>query len=326
MPGASNMKNCFLAKLSLAAVAFVILAGCQRREPTGWQGYLEGEFVYISAPLAGRLETLAVQKGARVATGAPLFTLEQVSELAAQREAAERLRSAEARAADMKKGSRPTELAALEARVEQSRAATELSRRELDRQTALAQSGAIAASDLDRAKLTHERNARAVDELAAQLATGRLGARTDAAAAAEADVAAARSARERADWAVAQKTQSAPAGALVYDTLFRVGEYVPTGTPVVALLPPENIKVRFFVPEMDFARLKAGDRVRVAITGRPPLDATIAYLSPKPEYTPPVLYNRENRAKLVFLVEAAIDPAAARELNPGQPVDVTRAP
>jgi len=320
------MRSSSPVKFGLVVLALCALAACQRRADVGWQGYLEGEFVYIAAPLAGRLEQLAVQRGARVAAAAPLFTLERVSELAAQREAGDRLRSAEARAADLKKGSRPTELAALEARLEQSRAATELSRRELERQAALAQSGAIAASDLDRARLTHERNARAIDEFAAQLATARLGGRTDAIAAAEAEVAAARSARDRADWAVAQKTQAAPGAALVHDTLFRAGEFVAAGAPVVALLPPENLKVRFFVPEAEFAALKAGDRMRVVITGRPALDATVTYLSPRPEYTPPVLYNRANRAKLVFMVEAAIDAAAARELNPGQPVDVTRAP
>lgn len=320
------MKSSFLVRFGLVVLSLWAVSACQRHAAVGWQGYLEGEFVYVAAPLAGRLEQLAVRKGERVVAAAPLFALERGSELAAQREAGDRLRSAEARAADLKKGSRPTELAALEARLEQSRAAMELSRRELERQTALAQSGAIAASDLDRARLTHDRNTRAIDEFAAQLATARLGGRTDAIAAAEAEVAAARSARERADWAVAQKTQAAPGAALVYDTLFREGEFVAAGAPVVALLPPENLRARFFVPEAEFATLKAGDRVRVAITGRAPLDATVSYLSPRPEYTPPVLYNRDNRAKLVFMVEAAIDPAAARELNPGQPVDVTRTP
>jgi HlyD family secretion protein len=112
----------------------------------------------------------------------------------------------------------------------------------------------------------------------------------------------------------------------VADTLYREGEFVTIGSPVVALLPPENLKVRFFVPEPDFAGLKAGDRVRVALTGRAaPIEGKVNYLSPRPEYTPPVLYNRDNRAKLVFMVEAAMDAAVARELHPGQPVDVTLA-
>ena len=302
------------------------MTGCQRESRTGWQGYIEGEFVYVGAPLAGRVDRLAVQRGARVSAGTPLFTLEHASELAAQREAADRLRSAEARLADQRKGSRPTELAALEARLEQARAAAELSKRELDRHNELFRTGALAASELDRARLTHERNARAIEETAAQIATARLGARSDAIAVAEAEVAAAAAAKSRADWSVAQKTQAAPADALVYDTLFREGEFAPVGAPVVALLPPGNLKIRFFVPESEFAAFKAGDRVQAAIAGRAaPIEGRINYLSPRPEYTPPVLYNRDNRAKLVFMVEAALDPAVARELNVGQPVDVTRA-
>lgn len=317
---AQNAMRCVL--LLLAAVS---VAGCQRRLPAGWQGYLEGEFVYVASPLAGRLEKLAVQRGARVAAGAPLFALEQAAELAAQREAADRLKSAEARVADLKKGSRPTELAMLEARLEQARSAAELSQRELERQNGLFKTGAIAASEFDRARLTHERNTRAIEELIAQRATAQLGARPDAVAAAEAEVAAAAAAKERADWSVNQKAQAAPAPALVYDTLFREGEFVTAGAPVVALLPPQNLKMRFFVPEAEFAALKAGDAVRATVTGRPtPLEGRINYLSPRPEYTPPVLYNRDNRSKLVFMVEASVDPAIAPELNPGQPVDVVR--
>lgn len=307
--------------------AALALAGCRPATDGRWQGYLEGEFVHVAAPLAGRVETVDVVRGQRVAVGAPLFTLERAAETATQREAADRLRAAEARQRDLSKGARPTELATLEARLEQGRAAAELSRRDLTRTEELAQRGAIAASDLDRARLTHERNLRALAELEAQLATARLGGRADALAAAEAEVAAAAAALQRADWAVGQKTLLSPVSALVNDTLFRPGEFAPAGTPVVQLLPPENLKVRFFVPEADFATLKAGDAVRVVITGRPaPLPARVTYLSPRPEYTPPVLYNRENRAKLVFMIEATLTAGADDSLHPGQPVDVMRQP
>ena len=308
----------------LCALTLVIAGGCARQEPAGYQGYLEGEFIYVAAPLAGRLEQLEVAKGAQVVAGAPLFTLERTAEIATQREAADRLRSAQARLEDLKKGARPSELATLDARLEQARIAARLSALELGRQEALHRNGVIAESDYDRARLTHERNQRALDELSTQLTTAGLGARTDALAAAEADVSAAAAAKERADWGVQQKTQAAPRAGFVYDTLYRQGEFVAAANPVVALLPPENIKVRFFVPEAQFGALKAGDRVQVAFTGRKnPLEARISYLSAKPEYTPPVLYNRENRTKLVFLVEAVFDGDTARDLHPGQPVDVT---
>jgi HlyD family secretion protein len=307
-----------------ALVTGLLLAGCTRHAPAGYQGYLEGEFVYVAAPLAGRLDRLAVTRGARVEAGAPLFTLEQSAETSSLREAAERLRQAQARLADLRKGSRPTELATLEARLASARTAAELSALELERATKLHQTTVLSDDDFDRARLNHEANRTLVAETASQLATAQLGGRADAIAAAEAEAAAAQAALDRAGWGVAQKGQAAPRAALVYDTLFREGEFVPAGAPVVSLLPPENIKVRFFVPEADFGALKAGDAVRVALTGRTaPLEARISYLSPKPEYTPPVLYNRENRAKLVFMVEAVFDPAAARDLHPGQPVDVT---
>lgn len=317
----------FSMRLPLLAAALALLAGCRPPAAPGWQGYLEGEFVHVAAPLAGRVERLAVSRGQDVAAGAPLFVLESAAEQAALREAEDRLRAAEARLADLRKGARTSELATLEARLGQGRSTAELSRRELVRQEELYARGTIAAGDLDRARLAHERNTRAIEEASAQLATARLGAREDLLAAAEAEVAAARAARARAAWAVDQKTVASPAAARVHDTLFREGEFAAAATPVVSLLPPANLKVRFFVPEADFGRLRPGQVVRLAGTGLPAgLEGRITYLSPRPEYTPPVLYNRDNRAKLVFLVEAALPSAQAAALHPGQPVDVVPAP
>jgi HlyD family secretion protein len=317
------MKNFSPAKLALGVLVLLALGACARREPAGYQGYLEGEFVYIAAPLPGQLEKLSVSRGARVEAGGPLFSLEQSAELSAMREAAARLRSAQARLADQRKGSRPSELAALDARLAQASAGAELAARELERATRLRQTAVLSDEDFDRIRLNHEATARQVLELTAQMETARLGGRADAIASAEAEAAAAQAALDRAGWSVAQKSRSAPQAALVYDTLFREGEFVPAGQPVVSLLPPGNLKVRFFVPEAGLAALKPGDAVKVSITGQSPLDARISYLSPKPEYTPPVLYNRANRTKLVFMVEAVFDARTARDLHPGQPVDVT---
>ena len=311
----------------LAIALVLITAACTRAPEHRYQGYLEGEYIYVAAPLAGRLETLAVAKGTRVEVGALLFALERSAELATQRQAADQLRVAQSRLEDLRKGSRPTELAALESRLAQAHATAELAKLDVDRQVGLFESRVISESDFDRVRLTHERSKAAVSELTAQLATAHLGGRADAVAAAEAEVAAAAAAKERADWSVEQKFQTAPRAALVYDTLYRAGEFVALGLPVVYLLPPENLKVRFFVPEAEFAALKIGALVQVNITGvTKPLTATVNYLSPQPEYTPPVLYNRENRSKLVFMVEAVFaDPALARDLHPGQPADVTPA-
>ena len=318
------MKNYFPSKFSAVFVVLLFaLSSCSRPNQTGWQGYLEGEFVYVAAPLAGQLEKLSVQKGSRVEAGAPLFSLEQSAELSTLRESAERLRQSQAKLADLKKGQRPSELAALEARLAQASTNAELSELALKRATALHETSVLSDDDYDRARLNYEANTKLIAETAAQLATAKLGSRIDLVSAAEADVSAAQAAVDRAGWSVAHKSQSAPCTALVYDTLFREGEFVLAGQPVVALLPPENIKVRFFVPEAEFAALKTGTMVKVTISGQPPIEGRISYLSPQPEYTPPVLYNRENRSKLVFMVEATFPPAIARDLHPGQPVDVS---
>lgn len=308
----------------LPILAILLLAGCTPATPPDLQGYLEGEFVYVASPLGGRLATLAVARGARVDAGQPLFTLERASELAAQRQAAQDLAAARARLEDARKGLRPSELASLAARLDQARAADELARLELGRQKSLYDAQVVSASDYDRARLARQQSAQAVDQLTADLATAGLGGRPDQVAAAEAEVRAAEAAQERADWNVNEKAQAAPAAALVADTLYRPGEYVAPGNPVLMLLPPENLRVRFFVPEKALAPVRAGGTVRVRWDGAPqPLVARINYISPQPEYTPPVLYNRDNRAKLVFLVEASFTaPGATRDLHPGQPVNV----
>jgi len=100
------------------------------------------------------------------------------------------------------------------------------------------------------------------------------------------------------------------------------GEWVPAGRPVVSILPPGNVKARFYVPETVLGSLQVGRKIEIRCDGCPaPLEAQISYLSSQAEYTPPVLYTREQRQKLLFLVEARIAQGAA-PLHPGQPVDV----
>jgi HlyD family secretion protein len=130
-----------------------------------------------------------------------------------------------------------------------------------------------------------------------------------------------------AAWNLSQKCQSAPRAGVVFDTLYREGEWIPAARPVVAILPPENIKVRFFVPEARVGALHLGDRVRVFVDGvAQSLEGQVSFISPEAEYTPPVIYSRDNRTKLVFMIEAEFTPQIARNLHPGQPVDVQFGP
>ena len=266
----------------------LILASCSEAGRSAYQGYAEGEFVRVAAPFAGSLTTLAVARGAQVKPGDPLFVLERENEAAARVEAEDRLKRAQAQLDNLKKGKRVPELEAIQAQKTEALAALRLAEAQLKRQERLAASGFISRDALDQVQSTVARERARVAEYEAQLKTARLTAREDEIRAAEFEVAAARAALAQAEWRLSQKSVTAPAGALVHDTLYVQGEWVPAGAPVVSLLPPQNIKVRFFVPERDLGRIRVGDRVLVSCDGcRETVSAPITYVSPQAEYTPP---------------------------------------
>lgn len=314
--------------LTAGVGGLLLLAGCQRGAEEGlYQGYLEAEFVYVAAPVGGTLQSLAVERGQPITAGAVLFELDPEPERSGVLEASNRVAQAEARLGDLRKGLRPSEIDALQARLEQAQAAAKLGAIELKRGEELYRTAVISIDDLDRLRATHDQQQALVDELAAELVTARLGAREDAVQAAEADVAASRAALSSAQWRLTQKRQTAPAAALVHDTLYRPGEWVGPGSPVVVLFPPGNLKVRFFVPQSALAEVRPGRMVRVSFDGTPqPFPAGISYVSTEAEFTPPVIYSQETRAKLVYLVEARFTTEARGMLRPGQPVDVRLEP
>ncbi len=319
-----------LARSSSPCAAFalaLLLIGCSRSTPPGvWQGYLEGEYVYIAAPLAGQLVDLHVTRGQTVAVNQALFRLDDTAEAAGLREADSRLAQATNRLANLRKGLRPSELATLEARLARSRANLALAEKELERREKLRADEVIAPTELDASRAQRDAEAAEVRAFTAELETARLGAREDEIRASESEIASLAAARARARWALDHRQQVAPTNAIVHDTLFRAGEFVPAGTPVVALLPPANLKVRFFVPEAELASVPIGGEARLSRDGAPePIAVSISYVSTQPEFTPPVIYSQESRSKLVYMVEGRIAPEEATRLHPGQPVEVSLA-
>jgi HlyD family secretion protein len=303
--------------------AMLLVYGCSQEPDAVLHGYAEGDFVLIAPPLAGRLEELWVQRGDQVQVGDLLFVLDHVEEQAAVAVAEQEVMRAASRLEDLRKGQRPSELRAIEARVEQARANLDLAGQEFARRRALRDQEAISVEEYERAMATLNMDRAALADLEAQLETARLGARRDAVAAGQAELDAARAGLDQARWALAEKSQHAAQAGLVFDTLFEAGEFVRAGYPVVSLLPPGNIKIRFFVPEPLVGSLRIDQPVKVSFdNSQGPLPATISFISPRAEYTPPVIYSREARAKLVFLVEAYPDPSVATRFHPGQPVDV----
>jgi len=308
----------------LVVIGALLLAACGPPPERPLQGYVEGQYVRVAAPFGGTLQQLSVERGGDVAAGAPVFALEQDSEAAARRQAGEQLRAAEARLENLKYGKRPSEVAAVAEQVRQAIAAREYTAAQLDRATKLHAKGFYSDAALDELRTQLRRDDAQVAGLQASVATAKLPARTDEIRAAEADAKAAREALAQADWRLAQRAITSPATGRVHDTYYVVGDFVPAGSPVASMLPPRNVRVRFYVPEPTLGRLQAGQEVSVACDGcAAPLAARIDFISDRAEFTPPVLYSRDNRAKLVYRVEARPAIADAAKLHPGQPVDVT---
>jgi HlyD family secretion protein len=309
-------------RIASALAAALVVAGCERAPSAGHAGYVEGETVRVAAPIAGTLARLTVRRGDPVEASAPLFVLESEQERHARAEAEARVARAQAALANLEKGRRVPEVAAVEAQLAQARAALKVSEATLERARKLVADKFLPPQQYDEALAQRDRDRARVAELASQVQVARLPARSDEIAAARAEAKAATEALAQAQWRLDQKAQAAPVAGLVEDTLYRIGEWVAAGAPVVSLLPPGNVKVRFFVPEAMVAQVRPGAAASVRCDGcGGPIAVRVDYVAPRAEYTPPVIYSRENRGKLVFLVEARpAQPHAA--LRPGLPVEV----
>lgn len=309
----------------LMSVLVSAAGGCTENKQTGtYQGYVEGEFVNISPAVSGQLEQLLVRRGQDIEQSTPLFILESGNETAAQRQAEKQLISAEAQLRNLLSGQRPQELEVIKAQLDQALAQAKISSAELKREQVLYKGNAISPSQFEQTQAEANRDSARVAELRNQLTVAALPGREEQINALTADVEAARAGVDQASWKLNQKTVASPVSGLVFDTLYRTGEWVKEGTPVVRILPPENVKVRFFVPETKLGELSIGRSCAIHCDGCPAeIPGKITYISTQAEYTPPIIYSTETRSKLVFMAEAHPEPEAqASNLHPGQPVGV----
>lgn len=247
-----------LVALVLAAIGCLWWAADAFRRrgavPT-YQGWIESQLIFVSPDESGRIETLSVREGDKLAKGDALFTLDS----------------------DLQKAS----VAEMEAAVVNARIT------------------------YDRAKELLARNVashKVYDDAEASLRT------------AEARLNSARTRLER-------RRVVSPVAGPVQEVYFRAGEQVPAGRPIVSILPPGNVRVRFFVPQALLPKLGIGDVVLVRCDGcAEGLSARVNFISAQAEFTPPVIYSQEERSRLVFRVEAL--PEKPDALRVGQPVTV----
>jgi len=317
-------------RIVVGAVVVIALIGAllwrtvfsQRHDGT-LSGYVDADYVFVTSTVGGVVTEINVARGDQVAAGAKLFTLNSTMEQGALDQAQGQLAQAEASAANLTTGRRPAEVEAVVAQQAQARAALANSEAQFKRQESLAKTGDVSRGALDIARAQRDADQARVRELAAQVRVANLPAgREQEIRAAESAIAAAKGGVQQAQFRLDQQTGTAPAGGLVVDTLYRPGEVVQPGLPVVQLLPQENLKLRFFVPEDVIPKVHPGQALTVSCDGcGAPINATVRYVSPRAEFTPPVIYSREQRARLVFMVEAK-PTEKLNVLHVGQPVDV----
>jgi HlyD family secretion protein len=316
----------------LAISLFVVAAGgggvwwwvLHRPQPVAWQGYAEADFVKVGPTQPGMLTSVAVARGESVAVGALLFTQDDANDRAARDQAAQQLAQAEKQLANLQSSGKPTEIQQAEANLADATASMLRISADLTRGETLLPRGDATKQSVDQLRADFSSAQAKVAGMQAALAQARgpMG-REGEIEAQYAAVAASRAALGMADWRLAQRRVIAPAGGRVADVLARSGETMAAGTPVVSLLPPENIFVRFFVPETVLATMHQGDPVALACDAcGPGLTATISFISPQAEYTPPLIYSESSKGKLVFMIEARPKPEKAARLNPGQPIVV----
>ncbi|SDL07402.1 HlyD family secretion protein [Maridesulfovibrio ferrireducens] len=321
------MKSTYISAplIILTLTICLLLSACTNEESFLWQGYVEGDFVYVSSPLGGQLDEINVEKGQQITENQTLFILERKFEKAGIDEASENLDKALNDLADKRKGRRPSEIASIKARLKKAKAAESLAATEYKRRADLYRSRTISEEERDKSRSDYQQATQQVHEITSQLTTATLGSRSDEIKAAESAVEAAKARLVQAHWNYDQKKQAAPRTGLIFDTIRYKGEWVPAGKPVLSILPPENRVVRFYVPEPIVGGFTVGEELFLNYDGlKEPLRIKLTYISPQSEYTPPVIYSSQSRAKLVFMLEAYPSLKDALLLKPGQPVDVSR--
>ena len=300
-----------------------ILPGFGPAAPPSWNGYAEDDYVYAAAASAGTIASMPVAEGQLVHKGDVLFVLETSQQQAQYDAARARADAAEATLANLKTGSRQEEIDVTKAQLMKAGADLSLAQQNLARTQDLFDRGLTPVAILDQGKASVKAAQAAVDQLTAQLKVQQLPARDAQQIAAEANVAAAKADAATARAALETRTVTAPADGRVERLYYKAGEVVAVGAPVAALSGAGTMKVLFYVSEADRQQFTLGQQVAVSCDGcAAGLTASISRFASDPQFTPPIIYSRDERSRLSFLTEAVMEQQNA--VLPGQPVSIGR--
>jgi HlyD family secretion protein len=308
----------FLCALPLAAS---LLSACAAPKPLA-VGYVEGEYALLAPIDVAEVDVVEVKRGDRVKPGETIARMESRDARIAIAQAKAALAEAKAQLADLRIGKRPDEIAVLEAAVDMAKAQAADARRKFDRARDLLKKGTGTQADYDTASAAFDTANAQVNQAEANLAVGKLPARPETIKAAEERVTQARSELDSAHWRLSKRVIRAPAAGRVSDIIRNPGDVAGPTAPVVSMLPDAAVKLTLYLPEPSFSSVSIGTLLDVDCDGcKPGITARVSYVSPDPEFTPPVIYSLETRQKLVYRIEARpTDPNSP--LQPGQIVDV----
>ncbi|WDR04553.1 HlyD family efflux transporter periplasmic adaptor subunit [Devosia rhodophyticola] len=305
----------------LTGLLGIVIPGFGTDPGTAFSGYIEAEYVYAAPASPGRIESFSVAEGQLVEEGEVLFALDHAQQDALLAGAEARVAAADATAKNLATGGRAAEVDVIRASLNRAKTDLALAQTTLERSEKLSELGLTPKAKLDQDRATWASAEAQVEQLSAQLQVAELPARNEQQLAAEANLLAARADVAKASSDLAERTVLAPSDGIVDRLFFSRGEMASVGQPVVALLPAGALKVKFYVDEPVRASFALGDQVGIGCDAcAPDITAHISRFAADPQFTPPVIYSRDERARLVYLVEAIID--APKGLHPGQPVSV----
>jgi len=306
-----------------AAILSAILPGVGDDPTPVYNGYVEANFVYVAPSVTGRIKNLTVAEGDTIVAGQFLFDMDATKQRAALRAANAIVAQAQANLRNLETGSRAAEIEVVRASLAEARAARHLAETTLARTENLFAHEIVtqAKVDADRAALA-QANAQ-VAQLEAQLEVAELPARSEQVIAAEATLDAARADADQAAAQLDDLHVTAPNQGRIEKVYYEVGEVASAGAPVVSILPPDALKALFYLPETERSTFSVGEVLNLTCDGcTMPIVATITRMASDPQYTPPIIYSRDERSRMVFRTEARIEKGSG--LLPGQPITLER--
>ena len=318
-------------RILVLAVVVLLVAGAGwvlfRPKPQiaiAWQGYAEADFVKIGPTQPGLLTAVRVARGDHVIKGQPLFEQDDADDRAAVDQARRLLQQARGQLENLLASAKPSEIEQAQANLRDAEAARDRAQEDLRRSSQLLKSGSATQQVVDQEDAALRSAEAKVGAAAAALTTAQAPMGRPAEIEAQRSmVDSLEAALKQAQWRLDQRSATAPEAGLIADVIAFPGETLAAGAPVVSLLPPGNIFVRFFIPEPELAKVHVGDTVDFSCDNcRADLGGAVSFIAPNAEYTPPFIYSESTRSKFVFLAEARPPSDQATLLNPGEPVTV----